>query len=313
MGPADPAAADVPHPTVPPEGVDASPEWESDRLDLGAYLARCGYDGPVTPSTEALRLLHRAHMSTFTFENVDIALGRPVSLALPDVARKMVGAGRGGYCYETNLLFAAALDRFGFAVTRMLSRIREGSDRRRFRSHTSLLVRAADQRDTVWLADPGYGYAGLIEPLALRPGARQEIAGWHWRLGRDDGHWVLQMASGEGWFDLYAFRPEPQYAVDFQAAHYISSTRPGSPFVGRLVAQRGGESARYRLRDMVLTTDRPGGHTETVRLTPAGTVDALRTVFGLRLDERDACELRAFLAARDGDAADRAPGAAVRA
>ncbi|MET8824601.1 arylamine N-acetyltransferase [Streptomyces sp. NPDC004610] len=305
MGHAEPAAADPPYPTGPPEGVDRSPEWESDRLDLGAYLARCGYHGPVAPTTEALRLLHRAHMSTFTFENVDIALGRPVSLALDDVARKLVGAGRGGYCYETNLLFAAALDRFGFAVTRLLSRIREGSGRRRFRSHTSLLVRARDEPGTVWLADPGYGYAGLIEPLPLREGATQDIAGWRWRLGRDDGHWVLRMASDDGWFDLYAFRPEPQYAVDFLAAHHVSSTRPGSPFVGRLVAQRGGETARHRLRDTVLTTDRPGGRTETVELSPAGTVEALRSVFGLRLSERDAGELCAFL-----DTPERAGGAA---
>ncbi|MET8982250.1 arylamine N-acetyltransferase [Streptomyces sp. NPDC004539] len=278
-----------------PDRVDRSPEWESDHLDLEAYCRRCGYEGPVEPSAKALRLLHRAHMSTFAFENVDIALGRPVSLRIADVQDKMVRSGRGGYCYETNLLFAAALDRFGFAVTRMLSRIREGSAERRFRSHTSLLVRARDEPGTVWLADPGYGYAGLIEPVPLREDAESEIAGWRWRLARDDGHWVLRMASGEGWFDLYAFRPEPQYEADFRAAHYISSTRPGSPFVGRLVAQRGGEAARYRLRDTVLTTDRPGGLTESVELSPGETVDALRGIFALRLDERDEREIRAFL------------------
>ncbi|MFJ5266342.1 arylamine N-acetyltransferase [Streptomyces sp. NPDC088387] len=282
-----------------PDGVDRSPEWESGHLDLPAYLGRTGYAGPLEPTTEALRALHRAHMSTFTFENVDIALGRPVSLSLPDIQRKMVDAGRGGYCYETNLLFAAVLDRFGFAVTRLLSRIREGSGKRRFRSHTSLLVRAPDRPHTVWLADPGYGYAGLIEPIELRENTELETAGRRWRLTRDDGHWVLQMATGDGWFDLYTFRPEPQYAVDFLAAHHVSSTRPGSPFVGRLVAQRGGESARYRLRDTVLTTDRTGGRTDTVTLSAAETVQALRSVFGLRLSAQDEHELTTFLGARE--------------
>ncbi|NEE50163.1 arylamine N-acetyltransferase, partial [Streptomyces sp. SID8455] len=88
--------------------------------------------------------------------------------------------------------------RLGFPVVRILSRIREGDTRRRFRSHTSLLVRAVDEPETVWLADPGYGYAGLIEPIPLREGARSTVAGWSWQLGVDDDHWVLRNQNPEG-------------------------------------------------------------------------------------------------------------------
>jgi len=276
-----------------PTAVDDSPEWGSRNLDLDAYLARIGYDGPRDNSSETLRRLHRAHMSTVCFENIDIALGRKVSVDLESIERKVVRAGRGGYCYESNLLFAAALDRFGFPVLRLLSRIREGDRKRRFRSHTCLLVRADGE---VWLADPGYGYAGLIEPIPWREGAVTTVADWTWRLVVDEGHWVLQVLRTGDWFDLYAFRPERQFAVDYQAAHYISSTRPGSPFVGQLVVQRGTEKARYLLRNNVLVTEYPDGREDREELSPADVVSVLRDVFELPLTEEDEQLLLRFLA-----------------
>ena len=279
-----------------PVDVDRSPEWGAARLDLDAYLRRIGYAGPVDASLKTLQRLHRAHMSTICFENVDIAVGRPVSLDMADLERKLVRSGRGGYCYETNLLFAAALDRFGFPVTRMLSRIREGDTRRRFRSHTALLVRAVDAPETVWLADPGYGYAGLIEPIPLREGARITVAGWSWGLDVDNDHWVLKAPAQDGsWTDLYAFRPERQYEVDYQAAHYVSSTRSSSPFVRRLVAQRGSETVRHRLRNTELVTDHQDGRSERVVLTADEVVGALLGEFGLTLTDEDISLLLGFL------------------
>ena len=56
-------------------------------VDRDAYLARIGYEGALTPSIETLRALHRAHVMTVPFENLDIHLGRPISL---DPDRKSV-------------------------------------------------------------------------------------------------------------------------------------------------------------------------------------------------------------------------------
>ncbi|QKV97001.1 arylamine N-acetyltransferase [Streptomyces sp. NA02950] len=277
--------------------VDDSPEWGSRTLDLDAYFARVGYDGPRSAAFEVLRRLHRAHMSTICFENVDIALGREVRIDLESIQRKLVRAGRGGYCYENNLLFAAALDRLGFPVTRLLARIREGDTRRRARSHTCLLVKADG---VVWLADPGYGHAGLIEPIPLAEGATSTVAGWTWQLGVDDGHWVLRCLRAGAWFDLYAFRPEPQYEVDFQAAHYCSSTRPGSPFVGRLIVQRGSERARHLLRDQVLVTEYPDGRSRRTVLSAEDVPRNLRETFGTALTGEEERLLTRFLLARTG-------------
>ncbi len=75
-------------------------------MDRSAYLARIGYEGALTPAIETLRGLHRAHVMTVPFENLDIHLGRPISLDPADLFRKIVVDRRGGYCFELNGLFA---------------------------------------------------------------------------------------------------------------------------------------------------------------------------------------------------------------
>ena len=44
-------------------------------MDVEAYLRRIEYDGPRQPSPTTLRVLHRQHLLTAPFENLDIPLG----------------------------------------------------------------------------------------------------------------------------------------------------------------------------------------------------------------------------------------------
>ena len=86
-------------------------------LDLDAYLARIGYHGPRHASREVLVALHEAHQASIPFENLDILLGREISLELDALQRKLVSGRRGGYCFEQNTLFRAVLEALGFRVT----------------------------------------------------------------------------------------------------------------------------------------------------------------------------------------------------
>ncbi len=45
-------------------------------MDIEAYLRRIQYDGPRDPSPTTLRGLHRQHLFTVPFENLDIPLGK---------------------------------------------------------------------------------------------------------------------------------------------------------------------------------------------------------------------------------------------
>jgi N-hydroxyarylamine O-acetyltransferase len=74
------------------------------KIDLDAYFARIGYKGELAPTVEALRDLHFAHSTSIPFENLDILLGRAISLELDLLQAKLVAGGRGGYCFEHNTL-----------------------------------------------------------------------------------------------------------------------------------------------------------------------------------------------------------------
>ncbi|HWC46331.1 MAG TPA: arylamine N-acetyltransferase, partial [Casimicrobiaceae bacterium] len=87
-------------------------------VDVDAYFARIGdVDAPRRDLATLARLL-RAHMHAIPFENLDVLLGRGIDLDLSALQAKLVGARRGGYCFEHATLFAAVLETLGFAIRR---------------------------------------------------------------------------------------------------------------------------------------------------------------------------------------------------
>jgi N-hydroxyarylamine O-acetyltransferase len=81
---------------------------------LQTYLERIGVEGPVTVDRQGLTRLHRAHLLNVTWEAIDCFMGWPTSLDPAAAHAKIVHGGRGGWCYEMNGLFGAALQALGF-------------------------------------------------------------------------------------------------------------------------------------------------------------------------------------------------------
>src|SRR5262245_43809073 len=95
-------------------------------LDLDAYLERIAYRGSRAATATTLADLHQANVAPMPFENLDILLGRAISLELEAVQAKLVAGRRGGYCFEHNTLFRAVLEALGFRVTPLSARVRGG-------------------------------------------------------------------------------------------------------------------------------------------------------------------------------------------
>jgi len=251
-------------------------------IDLDAYLARIAYAGPRAASLATLTALGEAHMRTIPFENLDILLGRPISLELGDLQAKLVRGRRGGYCFEHNTLLAAVLESLGFAVTRLAARVRASAlpATTPIRPRTHMLLRV-DLAEGPFIADVGFGGDGPPHPLPLREGETW-IAGAGFRLRREGDVWVLMgRDAGADWLDLYAFTLEPQYAVDYEMANHYTSTFPRSPFVQSLTAQRSWPGGRVILRNRELTR-RTGGAPESVAITdPEHLLRVLAQDFGL--------------------------------
>src|SRR5579875_594428 len=151
-------------------------------LDLDAYLRRIGLDPAVPPDWQAI---HRAHVTTIPFENLDSHRGMTVSLEQSDLEHKLVACRRGGYCFEHNLLLGSALEDLGLQVEPMLARSRVGSAPRHARPATHLVLRVTDESGRQWHADVGFGSGPLIDPVPFGPGGVHEQLGWRFRIVAD--------------------------------------------------------------------------------------------------------------------------------
>lgn len=248
-------------------------------VDLETYFGRIGYSGGRRPTLDTLQGVHFAHATRIPFENLDVMLHRTIRIDLEGIQAKLVGARRGGYCFEQNFLLAAALERLGFAVTLLEARVRLGAQRILPRTHVLLAV---DIDGTRWLADCGFGSFGLLEPLPLATGEFRQFA-WSYRLAREEHRWVLKAPVGGQWQDLYVFTLEPQYPVDFEPANHYVSTHPNSRFVQTLTAQSVSPDRRLVLRNTELTLSTPAGDTRRSLKDHAELLDTLSAEFGLNL------------------------------
>jgi N-hydroxyarylamine O-acetyltransferase len=250
-------------------------------FDLDAYLARIGYRGPVEATRPALFALHEAHATSIPFENLDIQMGLPIRIDLESVQEKLVARRRGGYCFEQNTLFRAALEAFGFAPVMREARVRFGASATLARTHG---VHALAVDGEPWLADVGFGGEGLLHPLRL-DGTHQVQFGLTYRVALEGTRMVVQRLRPSGWFDLYALEPGPVLPVDWDMGNHYTSTHPGSRFVTTLTAQRPGPDVRHVLRGATYTEIH--GEREVTRElhTHRELMALLREVFGIDLPE----------------------------
>jgi N-hydroxyarylamine O-acetyltransferase len=248
-------------------------------LDLEAYLRRIEYAGERRPSRAALHALHFAHVTHIPFENLDILLGRAISLDLASLQAKLVAGRRGGYCFEQNLLFSAVLQALGFTVTQLAARVRLGTDALRPRTHMTLLV---DADGAQWLADVGFGASGPLLPVPFDGQSVARQHAWAYRIVDEAGLWLLQSSRGGPWENLYAFTLEPQHRVDYELASHYTSTHPSSPFTQTLTAQQSAPEVRRILRGREYSEDRGSEIASRTLADDDEVLDVLAVKFGLR-------------------------------
>lgn len=250
---------------------------------LDAYLARIGYAGERTPTLETLRAVHARHAQAIPFENLSPLLGLPVPLDAPSLFRKLVHEGRGGYCFEHNLLFKDALTALGFEVTGLAARplLNAPAGVVPPRGHMLLLVEVGG---VPHLADVGFGGLTLTGPLRLEPDIEQATPHEPFRLARAGDEFQVQAKVQGGWRTLYGFGLQEQLRPDYEVTSWYLSHHPASPFVTGLIAARAAADRRYALRDNALAVHHLDGATDRRTLTSAAELRAaLEELFLLTL------------------------------
>lgn len=290
------------------DAIDPARGWQGDQLDLDAYLRRIGFDGDRSPTLATLRALHRAHVTSIPFENLEIMLDRPLPLGVAHIQDKLVRRRRGGYCFEHTELFAAALERLGFRFTGLIGRVVMGTDKLRPASHALLLVKTAEPAPDgeAWLCDVGFG-RGPLAPIELVDGAEVDQDGWGYRLERltaaAEGlagvqEWALHQRGAEGWLRRHTFLLAPAYGIDYAVANHYVSTSPRSPFTGRVYAQRFSPKQHHELDETRLTITPVSGPSEAREVAAEEVPQILAEVFDIVVADIDARRLVAGIKRR---------------
>jgi N-hydroxyarylamine O-acetyltransferase len=245
-------------------------------VDLDAYFHRVGFSGKHTPTLDTLRELHLRHAEVIPFENLNPLLGWPVRLDPASLEQKLVRDGRGGYCYEHNLLFRHVLDGLGFRVVGLAARVHWNAPEGvvRPKTHVLLGVEVAGQ---TYIADVGFGGQTPTAPLRLEPGVEQETPHGPFRLLPAGDGFVVEADIRGAWKALYRFDLREQHPVDYEVANWYVSTHPESHFVSGLLAARPAPGRRYALRDNQLSVHAVGGPTEQRVLTNAAELQGVLT------------------------------------
>jgi N-hydroxyarylamine O-acetyltransferase len=250
-------------------------------MNTKAYLKRIGYNGPTRPSPNVLRKLHKRHLLSIPFENLDVHLHKPIVLSEAAFYDKIIKHHRGGFCYELNGSFGSLLRNLGFKVSMLSARVagKDGGFSPDF-DHMTLLVKLNEP----WLADVGFGDS-FTEPKRLDMRGPQTDHGKDYRFTLRD-RWTLlsRRTKGNGpWEPQYLFSLRPRRLEDFAPRCRWQQTSPRSHFRKGRLCTRLTSNGRLTLTDTKFVVTRGNKKVERPLKKPEEFAALLRRHFGIDL------------------------------
>jgi N-hydroxyarylamine O-acetyltransferase len=224
--------------------------------------------------------LHRQHLFTVPFENLDVALKVPINLDLGLVYDKIVRRHRGGFCYELNGLFCALLIALGFHVHMLSARVRrdDGGFGPEF-DHMLLRV----DLDEPWLVDVGFGDS-FVDPIVFRAGGADQVNGHRYLVSLLGEEWQLLRQDDKGEVPLYIFRDVSRQLSEYEEMSKFHQTSPESGFTKRWICSKATSTGRVTLANSRLIVTSKLGREETLFNTGKEVRQCLCDHFGIKFD-----------------------------
>jgi N-hydroxyarylamine O-acetyltransferase len=257
-------------------------------FDQDAWLRRIGYTGPRLPTLDTLRNIVAAHAHAISYESLDVLLDRPPKLDLAALQQKMIAGGRGGYCFEQNMLFRGGLRSLGFAVTSLQARVVRGLAIDAARPSFHMVLRI-DLPEGAFLADVGFGNLAPTAPLALVPDIEQETPHETMRFVRMGDELTLQSKLGDRWEHIYRVVLLPRVDAEYEICNWFAASHPDSPYRWNIIAARPGPNrTRLTLFNARLIVRHATGEAERRMLGDLAEYRSVLTdMFGLALSDAD--------------------------
>ncbi|SRR6266851_67773 len=257
-----------------------------EQFDIDAWLSRIGYDGSREPTLKTLRAVVTAHATAIAYESIDVLLDKPPSLDPASLQAKIIFGGRGGYCFEQNMLFRTGLLSLGYKVTSLQARVVRGLEIDAPRPMLHMVLRV-DLLEGPFLADVGFGNLAPTTALKLFTQEEQETPHEIMRFLNMGDELVLQSKLGTRWEHIYMVVFLPRVDAEYEICNWFTASHPQSPNLNNLIAARPGPNrTRLTLFNSRFNRRYPSGEVDRRTITGIeGFRDVLANEFGLRLSE----------------------------
>lgn len=226
------------------------------------YLLRIGFTKKPQASYGTLLALHRNHLYSIPFENLDIHTGKKIVLDMNLIEDKIIKNKRGGFCYELNGLFYELLKEIGFDVKMLAARVynEEEIPGDEF-DHMTLLVNIDGEE---YIADVGFGDS-FIEPLHLIQDFVFEDEAGYFQIVKEgkENYKLLRSEDGVTFVPKYIFTKAERKLSDYTNACEYTQTSPKSHFTKNKLCSLANENGRITLINDKLIIRKNGDKNET--------------------------------------------------
>ncbi|MBO9574391.1 MAG: arylamine N-acetyltransferase [Sphingobium sp.] len=231
---------------------------------------------PVSLDIHSLSKLHRAHLTAFTWEALDAFMGWSSTFDPASTFAKMVEGRRGGWCFEMNGLFGAALEALGFRVTRLCGCVdRANLGDIAIGNHLTLRV----DLDRPYLAEVGAADA-LFDPVPLAVGPIGQ-RGFDFSITATDDGWLRLNNHAHGIARIIDFRPDYSDEPTMRRMQGWLLQDAGSPFTGALAVFRHTERGYISLQNDMLRDVTAAGVSELRVMSANHLAGIFETIFDL--------------------------------
>jgi len=230
-------------------------------MKIGDYISRIGIaDVELRPNLETLTRLQRAQLTTVPFENLDIHWKRPIVLDIEKFYSKIVGARRGGFCYELNGLFNVLLRSIGFQTRLISARVFNGKEFGPEFDHAAITATIDGEE---YLSDVGFG-AFSAEPLRFVIDVEQNDPDGVFVIRKFDDEYFEVAKQNDGlWISEYIFRDVEHDLSEFAEMCDFQQYSPASHFTKGKLCSIMTEDGRKTLTDKNFIVTTNGEKTET--------------------------------------------------
>ncbi|MBX2878135.1 MAG: arylamine N-acetyltransferase [Saprospiraceae bacterium] len=221
-------------------------------MNLDTYLSRIEFLENPTVERETLIALHRQHVLSIPFEDLDIHWKIPLHIDRDALVDKVIERKRGGFCYELNTLFYHLLVSLGFPAQLVSCQISQGNGKfGPSYDHMAILV----ELEETWLLDVGYGDL-FIEPLRLHEEGIQKDWFKLFQVQNHGEYFLLSEARiGQRFVPRYKIRPVPEPIQAFIPQLRWKERHPDSYFVQNLICSLPSRNGRVTLfNDFLIIT-----------------------------------------------------------